>query len=296
VTLIEIALDDVAGARLAEQGGAGRLELCNGLADNGGTTPSAGFVHEVIASLREIPVMTLIRARGGDFVYSRQELAVMRRDIELLRTAGSAGFVIGALTPDGEVDSPAVRELVLAADGLPVTFHRAFDSTRDLSRSLEVLAELGVSRVLSSGGHATALEGAGTLRSLVQQAAGRVVLVAGGRVRAGNVAEVVARSGVTEVHLRAALPYTSPSRYANPSQPYDTAPVSVTDPAGVRLVVQALREGQGTAPAAPRGEREALSERRGAAAPGLSAATEARGSAAREGAAPAAPRGEREAL
>jgi copper homeostasis protein len=243
VTLIEIALDDVAGARLAEQCGAGRLELCNGLADNGGTTPSAGFVQEVTASLREIPVMTLVRARGGDFVYSRQELAVMRRDIELLRAAAPTGFVIGALTPDGEVDVPAVRELVSAASGAPVTFHRAFDSTRDLARSLDTLAQLGVTRILSSGGRGTALEGADTLRTLGERAAGRVILVAGGRVRPGNVAEIIARSGVTEVHLRAAVPYASRSRHANPSQPYDTAPVSVTDAAQVRLLAQVLREG-----------------------------------------------------
>lgn len=243
MTLLEIALDDVAGARLAEQCGADRLELCNGLADNGGTTPSAGFVHEVVASLREISVMTLIRARGGDFVYSREELAVMRRDIEVLRAAGSAGFVIGALTPDGEVDVPAVRELVAAADGAPVTFHRAFDSTRDLARSLDVLAELGVSRILSSGGCSTALEGAEILRSLAEHAAGRLVLVAGGRVRPDNVAEIIARSGVTEVHLRAARPYASRSRYANPSQAYDAAPVSVTDAAQVRRLAEVLRGG-----------------------------------------------------
>lgn len=243
MTLLEIALDDVAGARLAEQGGAGRLELCSGLADNGGTTPSAGLVHEVIASVRQIPVMTLIRARGGDFVYSRQELAVMRRDIELLRAAGSAGFVIGALTPDGDVDVAAVRDLVSAAAGAPVTFHRAFDSTRDLARSLEVLAGLGVSRILSSGGCGTALEGAQALRALVEQAAGRLVLIAGGRVRPDNVAEIIARSGVTEVHLRAALPRASRSRYANPTQPYDAAPVSATDAAAVRLVADVLRGG-----------------------------------------------------
>jgi len=243
MTLLEIALDDVAGARLAEESGAGRLELCNGLADNGGTTPSAGFVHEVIASLREIPVMTLIRARGGDFVYSREELAVMRRDIELLRAAGSAGFVVGALTPDGEIDVPAVRALISAAGGAPVTFHRAFDSTRDLARSLDVLAGLGVSRILSSGGRGTALEGAETLRSLVERSAGHLVVIAGGRVRSDNVAEVVARTGVTEVHLRAARPQASWSRYANPSQPYDAAPVSVTDAAAVRLVAEALRGG-----------------------------------------------------
>ncbi|HUN36100.1 MAG TPA: copper homeostasis protein CutC [Trebonia sp.] len=244
MTLIEVALDDVAGARLAEQAGAGRLELCNGLADNGGTTPSAGFVREVTASLRQIPAMTLIRARGGDFVYSREELAVMRRDIEILRACGSAGFVVGALTPDGEVDVAAVRDLVAAAGGAPVTFHRAFDSTRDLARSLDVLADLGVGRILSSGGRATALEGAPTLRSLAERAAERVVLVAGGRVRPGNVAEIVARSGVTEVHLRAAVPYASSSRYVNPSQPYDAAPVSVTDPTVVRQIGQALRGGR----------------------------------------------------
>ena len=243
MTLVEIALDDVAGARVAEAAGADRLELCNGLADNGGTTPSVGFVAEVAESVERVPLMVLVRPRGGDFVYTPEELAVMVRDIELLRTVADTGFVIGALTPDGEVDAAATRSLVIAAAGATVTFHKAFDSTRDLDASLETLAGLGVDRVLTSGGRRTAAEGAGRLRELRERAADRLTIVAGGSVRAANVAGLVAESGVTEVHLRAAVPRPSAAAWANPEQGYAAAPVSTTDGEAVRGVVEALRGG-----------------------------------------------------
>lgn len=244
MTLVEIALDDIAGVRRAALGGAGRLELCQGLADNGGTTPTAGFVAEAVAQLAEagsvIPLMVLIRPRGGDFVYDAEERRVMRRDIESLRGL-DVGFVVGALTPDGGIDAAAVEELVEAAAGATVTFHRAIDSTRDLAGSLETLIGLGVRRVLTSGGRATALDGVAELRELVARAAGRIGIVAGGSVRAANVRRIVAESGVGEVHLRAAVPAPSRARWRNPEQGYDAAPVSATDAATVRAVVEALR-------------------------------------------------------
>lgn len=243
MTLVEIALDDVAGARVAESAGADRLELCAGLADNGGTTPSIGFVAEVAERVKRVPLMVLIRPRGGDFVYTPEELAVMTRDIGALRATVDCGFVFGALTPAGEVDAAATRALLDAAAGASVTFHKAFDSTRDLDAALAALIDLGVDRVLSSGGRRTALEGAGVLRRLRERADGRLAVVAGGSVRAANVAALVAESGVAEVHLRAAVPRPSAAEWANPEQAYDAAPVSSTDGAAVRAVVDALRGG-----------------------------------------------------
>jgi copper homeostasis protein len=222
VTLVEIALDDVAGARVAEEAGASRLEICAGLADVGGVTPSLGLVEEVLERVERIPVMVLVRPRGGDFVYSAEERRVMVRDVAALRglAAGGldVGFVIGALTPEGHVDEPVVRELLAAAEGASVTFHRAVDATRDLAASVDRLAELGVDRVLTSGGRRTALEGAGMLRSLVGRTAGRLTIVAGGSVRAANAARLVAETGVAEIHLRAAVERGSHPPRSKPQQ------------------------------------------------------------------------------
>jgi copper homeostasis protein len=241
MTLVEIALDDVAGGRIAQESGAGRLELCSSLAENGGTTPSFGFVREVVDRVQGIPLMVLVRPRGGDFVYARDELQVMRRDIEGLRElAPGIGFVFGALTSSGEIDVAATRDLVGACAGAPVSFHKAFDSTRDLPAALETLLGLGVDRVLTSGGRRTALDGVDVIRSLVAQAAGRVTIVAGGSIRAENVAAVVAGSGVTEVHLRAPRHRPSASDWSNPEQGYDIADVMATDGQSVRAVLAAL--------------------------------------------------------
>lgn len=240
MTLVEIALDDVAGARIAELAGAGRLELCADLGV-GGLTPSVGFVEEVAATVERIPRMVLIRPRGGDFVYAEEEVRVMVRDLAALRGAAT-GFVVGALTPDGEVDVPALRRLLDAAEGAPVTFHRAIDSTRDLHASAEALAGLGVDRVLSAGGRRTALEGAPALRRLVDELAGRMTVLVGGGVRAANATRIVAATGATEVHLRAQTERGPRAVWRNPEQDYD-GPVGATDADAVRAVVAAVAGG-----------------------------------------------------
>jgi copper homeostasis protein len=198
--IVEACVDSVESALAAERGGANRVELCDALFD-GGTTPSAGM----IAACKErvsIPVFVIIRPRGGGFVYSDPELDVMRRDIVAARTLGVDGVVIGALRPDGTVHEEHTRVLVEAAEETPVTFHRAFDFTPDLGRALEALVSCGVARVLSSGGAPTAREGAERLGSLVRQAGNRIVIMAGGGVREEYVRELVAASGVREVHVR----------------------------------------------------------------------------------------------
>jgi copper homeostasis protein len=240
VTLLEIALDDVAGAGIAERAGAGRIELCAGLAD-GGTTPSIGLIRAVSEQLSAASLMVLVRPRAGDFVYTPEELRVMRADIRAVRAiAPGAGFALGALTPSGEIDTEALRVLLKEAAGAPVTFHKAFDSTRDLSRSLETLVELGVRRILTSGGRRTALEGTPAIRGLVERANGRITLIAAGSVRPGTAAALVAETGVTEVHLRAASVRKSASTWANPEQDYEDASTSTTDADMVRDMVRVL--------------------------------------------------------
>jgi len=198
--LVEACVDSVASAVAAERGGAGRLELCDNLFD-GGTTPSAGMISAVKAAVR-IPVFVIIRPRGGGFVYSDVELGVMRLDVEAACMLGADGVVIGPLAVDGTIDAVQARTLIDAAAGLPVAFHRAFDHTRDLGRSLETLVQLGAKRVLTSGGASTALAGVAELAALVQRAAGAIAIMAGGGIREEHVQELVHRSRVSEVHVR----------------------------------------------------------------------------------------------
>jgi copper homeostasis protein len=144
----------------------------------------------------------MIRPRGGSFVYTTAELARMRREIETAIELGAAGVVLGALDAERRIAEEQTRSLVSAAAGAPVTFHRAFDRTLDLLAALDTLVSLGVSRVLTSGGAATAIDGAETLTALVERAGDDIEILAGGGVRANNVRELVRRTGVREVHAR----------------------------------------------------------------------------------------------
>ena len=200
MTLIEAAVETLESSLAAERAGADRIELCDNL-DEGGTTPDGGLVAAIVERIR-LPVFVLIRPRAGDFVYSESEFDVMIRDIELTRTMGIAGIVTGALDVKGRVDVKRTRSLVKAAGGLPVTFHRAIDSAADLVVALDDAIEAGVSRVLTSGGAATAREGVEVLTALVLQARERVSIIAGGGIREHNVLEVIAQTGVHEVHGR----------------------------------------------------------------------------------------------
>ena len=176
------------------------MELCANLYD-GGTTPSAGLIAAVKSRVR-IPVFVLIRPRGGGFVYSDEDTDVMKRDVHIAGASGADGIVIGALDVNGRVSAAITGDLIEEAGGLPVTFHRAFDCTSDGAQALEMLIEAGVSRVLTSGGASTALEGGDSIARLVGQASGRIVVIAGGGIREHNVREVIARTGVTEIHAR----------------------------------------------------------------------------------------------
>ena len=198
--LIEAAVESLDDARAAIAGGAGRLELCADL-DAGGTTPARSLVTEVLAQV-SVPVLVMIRPRPGDFVYTRAELDRMRDDVGIALRLGAAGVVLGALDASGRVDAEATRDLLAAAGGRPVTFHRAIDETADVLAAVDTLASLGVARVLSSGAAPTALEGAATLAVMVERAGDALRVVAGGGVRAHNVVELVRHSRVREVHAR----------------------------------------------------------------------------------------------
>lgn len=205
--VVEACVDSVESALAAARGGAHRIELCANLIE-GGTTPSAGTLAVCRAAL-DIPIFVLVRPRGGDFLYSAAERAVMLEDIHRAKAAGAHGIVTGVLSADGAIDVDHSHELIAAARPLPVTFHRAFDVCRDASSALETLVALGVERVLTSGQAATAPEGAETIARLVRQAAGRIGVLPGGGVTPDNVAALVRATGVTEVHLTGAAVHHS---------------------------------------------------------------------------------------
>ena len=198
--LIEAAVETLDDALAAVDGGADRLELCADL-DRGGTTPAHALMQEVLARVH-LPVVVMIRPRAGGFVYSRAELDRMRDDIAVAIEIGAAGVVLGALDASGAVDAAATRELIAAARGRTVTFHRAIDETPDVLAAIHTVASLGATHVLSSGAAPTAMEGADTLAAMVARAGDALRIVAGGSVRAHNVAALVRRSGVREFHAR----------------------------------------------------------------------------------------------
>lgn len=212
--LLEIAANSLASAEAAQAGGAGRVELCSAL-ELGGLTPS----HAQIALTRErlhIPLYVLIRPRAGDFLYSEAEVEVMLRDIETCVTLGCDGVVLGALDACGSVDMPRCRALVAAARTLGVTFHRAFDLSRDPVRALEDVAALGCARVLTSGAQASAVDGAALIRDLVRQANGRLAVMPGAGVTAQNIAALSAATGAREFHASAKGRLPSGMRHRRP--------------------------------------------------------------------------------
>jgi copper homeostasis protein len=212
--LLEICLDSVESAVNAERGGATRVELCAGLPE-GGTTPSAGMIAAVRQKI-SIGLQVMIRPRGGDFCYSADEFGIMQRDVLIARQLGAGGVVFGVLDHEGHIDKPRMKQLVEAARPLTVTCHRAFDMSSDFERALDDLAQLGVDRVLTSGGQKSAIDAMPTLKQIAQQAHGRISVMACGEISTTNVKAVVNYTGVTEVHAGLGEPASSAMRFRNP--------------------------------------------------------------------------------
>ncbi|MDI9917820.1 copper homeostasis protein CutC [Rhodococcus sp. IEGM 1379] len=202
MAVLELAVQDASGARIAAAVGASRVELCSALGATGGLTPSLAMIEAVVAT--GIAVHPLIRSRAGGFVYSSEELDVMARDAAAAVDAGASGVVVGALTEDGRIDTVALQHLLRAVDpaAVPVTFHRAMDVVADRLAALDVLAELGVRRVLTSGGAPRCVDGLGELAEMAAYAHGRVEIMAGGGVCVPDIAKIAA-TGVDAIHLSA---------------------------------------------------------------------------------------------
>jgi copper homeostasis protein len=211
--VLEACIDSVAAAVAAQQGGAHRVELCADLLE-GGITPSSGTVHMARDRI-EIDLNVIIRPRGGDFLYSDLEFEVMKLDVARAKELGANGVVIGVLHADGSVDKARTGALVGLARPLSVTFHRAFDMSRDPYEALEDLIELGIDRVLTSGQDLTALEGLDLITGLIQRAGERIIIMPGGGITERNIRKIVDQSGAQEVHVAAPVNVESRMRYRN---------------------------------------------------------------------------------
>ena len=201
MAILEICAGSVESAIAARDGGAKRIELCAAL-EIGGVTPSAGLIAEA-RKIDGLVLNVIIRPRGGDFLYNEYEIACMLQDIRTCKELGADGVVIGALTADGDIDTAICKQLIAAADGMSVTFHRAFDMCRDASKALEELIELGCDRVLTSGQAATAQTGIPLLKELVEQAAGRIIIMPGCGVSSANAVAILQATGAKEIHASA---------------------------------------------------------------------------------------------
>ncbi len=213
-------MDSVASARAAAAGGARRLELCESLVE-GGVTPSLGKIEAVVAAASPLPVHVLVRPRGGDFCYDGDEVALMLRDVAAAAGGGAAGVAVGALTRDGRVDEGVVGALVARARaaGLAVTLHRAVDASRDPVEAAAAGARAGVDFILSSGGAASAAEGAPVLRAMAAAAGPRVTVIAAGGVGAANVAATLRAAGLVQAHGTARPPGFAPGAATFRKQP-----------------------------------------------------------------------------
>jgi copper homeostasis protein len=212
--IFEVCVDSTAGVRAAKAAGAWRVELCADLME-GGVTPSRGMIRQARA-IGGIGLHVIVRPRGGDFLYDDDELAVMRSDIETIKDEGADGVVFGLLTAAGEVDAARTRDLIALGRPLSVTFHRAFDMTRDPFQALDTLAALGVDRVLTSGQATSALEGLPLIAELVRRAGSRIVVMPGGGIGPGNIGRIVAAAKPKEIHFAALEPAAGGMEYRRP--------------------------------------------------------------------------------
>ena len=212
---VEICVDSLDSALVAQSTGAYRIEYCNNLSE-GGTTPSIAQI-KFARKLLYINLYILIRPRGGDFLYNDIEFEIMKSDIHHCGKIGCDGVAIGILYADGSIDKNRCKDLINIAHtySMGVTFHRAFDRCRNLFESMEDIIETGCERILTSGGKNTALEGMSTIRQLVQQSDKRIIIMPGGGITPENAADIIRHTGTTELHGTFKSRYLGKMSYKN---------------------------------------------------------------------------------
>jgi len=247
--LIEIATSDFLTTRSAVDGGADRIELCANLAE-GGTTPSYAHIKKCKESF-SIPIFPIIRPRGGDFLYTKDEFEIMKNDIKLCKELGCEGIVIGLLNMDGTIDITRTSELIEMAYPLEVTFHRAFDRCKDPFLALEELIEIGCQRILTSGQQlsVSSLQSAVNdqavelIAQLNKVADDRIIIMPGSGVRKENIKILAEKTRCVEFHsslrgkTKSSRHFIHPS-FANSEESYSNNAISPDDVRALRNALE----------------------------------------------------------
>jgi len=221
---LEICIDSVESASIAQQAGADRVELCANLLE-GGTTPSYGMI-KAVREIIDINLAVMIRPRGGDFCYSESEYSIMKNDILMAKNLGADCVVLGILLPSGNIDIERTSELVSLSKPMQVTFHRAFDVSIDPQQALEDIINTKAQRILTSGQKAKAIDGKELIRDLVLQANNRIPIMAGSGVNPENRDELLNYCGVKELHLTAKTTINGAMQYHSPTLSFKSIPSS----------------------------------------------------------------------
>jgi len=236
----EVCVDTIQGAIDAVNNGADRLELCDALGI-GGTTPSAGIMARA-AKLGK-PIYAMIRPRGGDFIFNFEDMDVMLHDIDTCRKYGMAGIVVGITHENGALDTGKLAKLIDHADGMGVTLHRAFDVTPDTSEALEQAIELGIERILTSGQRETSMQGAFKIKSVIDEAAGRISIMPCSKINPPNLDNLFKIFKTSEIHSSCRTMVGSPYTENAPSMaPGDDFSRHITDPIKVKAIAKYLEK------------------------------------------------------
>jgi copper homeostasis protein len=236
---LEVIAFDLFSCLVAENAGAHRIELCAN-PHEGGTTPSFGMMR-MARKASSIQLFPIVRPRGGDFLYDKAEFLSMIEDIKIAKNEGCDGVVIGMLKKDGAIDIDACHDLIHHANGMEVTFHRAFDRVNDQQKALEDIIKLGCTRILTSGGYPTAMEGKDQLQQLVSLADNRIKIMVGSGIRSSNIKEIQSHTKASVFHASARKTVSSMMNYQHASMHELLEKISI-DEQEVRLLRSALDE------------------------------------------------------
>ncbi len=234
---LEVIAFNIESCLIAESAGAHRIELCDNPGE-GGTTPSFGFIKEARKNT-SIQLYPIIRPRGGDFHYSNDEFEIMKSDVQVCKTLGCDGVVIGLLNNNGTVDKERVKELVAIAYPMGVTFHRAFDRTIDAFQALEDIIDSGCERILTSGLRPNALEGADTIALLIEKANNRIDIMPGSGIRSNNIIEVLQKTTATSFHSSARILKNSSMKNINTEMKEEMKSI-LLDETEIKKIITAL--------------------------------------------------------
>ena len=244
--IIEVCANSLESALIAQKEGADRIELCQSL-NEGGLTPSAGTLKAAREAL-SIEIHVLIRPRAGDFCYSEIELAEMKADIKYAKELGIDGVVFGILNQDGNINKAACTEFINLAKPMTLTFHRAFDMSKDPIKALSDLIELGFDRLLTSGQQNKAFEGIHLINKLVDIADNRIVIMAGSGINAENIQQIKAETGVNNCHVSASSRIESIMKFQKKGiamggiKGYPEFEKRCTDPIKLKSIIKAAKE------------------------------------------------------